>query len=85
MQAVGVAAIFTFVMAASLAAFAAIKATVGLRVSDEHELAGLDITSHGMYGYPEAFIPQEEYPSGDHAPAVAGTPVAIPSNAASKA
>ena len=78
-QAVGVAATFSFVLVASLAAFAAIRATVGLRVSEDDELAGLDITSHGMYGYPEAFIPQEEYPSGDHTPAVAGTPVAMPS------
>jgi hypothetical protein len=34
-----------------------------------------------MYGYPEAFIPQEEYPSNDHTPSVAGTPVAVPSKA----
>jgi Amt family ammonium transporter len=78
-QAVGVAAIFAFVLITSLAAFAAIKATVGLRVSEADEMAGLDIASHGMYGYPEAFIPQEEYPSGDYLPAVAGTPVAMPS------
>ena len=66
----------------SLATFGVIKATFGLRVSEEDEDAGLDITSHGMYGYPEAFIPQEEYPTGDHVPAVAGTPVAIPSKPA---
>jgi Amt family ammonium transporter len=78
-QAVGVAAIFAFVLVASLITFGLIKATVGLRVSEEEELAGLDIASHGMYGYPEAFIPQEEYPSGDYIPAVAGTPVAMPS------
>ena len=41
-----------------------IKATIGLRVSDEEEDAGLDISSHGMYGYPEQFIPQPEYSTG---------------------
>ncbi len=42
----------------------AIKSTIGLRVSDEEEEAGLDISSHGMYGYPEQFIPQPEYSTG---------------------
>ena len=27
---------------------------------DEDEDAGLDITEHGMYGYPEQFIPAAE-------------------------
>ena len=38
----------------------AIKATVGLRVEDDVEEAGLDIVEHGMYGYPEQFIPAPE-------------------------
>jgi Amt family ammonium transporter len=59
-QAVGVAVAFVFVFGMSYLTFAAIKATVGLRVSDEEEDAGLDIVEHGMYGYPEAFIPQSE-------------------------
>ena len=60
-QAVGVAATFVLVFAISYATFAAIKATIGLRVSPEDEEAGLDIAEHGMYGYPEQFIPAEEY------------------------
>ena len=76
-QAVGVAATFLLVFVLSYATFAAIKATIGLRVSEEEELAGLDIASHGMYGYPEQFIPQEEFPSaGAYEPTVAGTPIA---------
>jgi Amt family ammonium transporter len=75
-QAVGVAATFAVVLGLSLAAFALIKATIGLRVSEEDEEVGLDISSHGMYGYPEAFIPQPEYPTTGHVPHVAGTPVA---------
>jgi ammonium transporter, Amt family len=62
----GLAVVFTFavVITISLATFAIIKATIGLRVSDEEEEAGLDISSHGMYGYPEQFIPQPEYSTG---------------------
>jgi Amt family ammonium transporter len=62
----GLAVLFTFlvVFAISIATFAAIKATIGLRVPAEEEDAGLDISSHGMYGYPEQFIPQPEYSTG---------------------
>jgi ammonium transporter, Amt family len=31
--------------------FAAIKATVGLRVSAEEEIEGLDVLEHGLQGY----------------------------------
>jgi ammonium transporter, Amt family len=60
------AVLFTFVVvfAISIATFFAIKKTIGLRVPAEEEDAGLDISSHGMYGYPEAFIPQPEYSTG---------------------
>ena len=77
-QAVGVAATFVVVLGLSLVAFYAIKQTIGLRVSEDEELAGLDISSHGMYGYPEQFIPPEEYPGTPSEPHVAGTPVASP-------
>jgi ammonium transporter, Amt family len=60
-QAVGVLVAFTFVFAMSYATFAVIKATIGLRVSEEDEEAGLDIVEHGMYGYPEQFIPQSDF------------------------
>ena len=32
--------------------------------SAEDEEAGLDIVEHGMYGYPEQFIPQSELRRG---------------------
>ncbi len=60
-QAVGVVVAFTFVFGMSYATFAVIKATIGLRVSEEDEEAGLDIVEHGMYGYPEQFIPQSDF------------------------
>ncbi len=52
----GVAATVGFTFTLSLLAFLAIKYTVGLRVSEEDELRGLDISEHGMFGYPERFI-----------------------------
>jgi Amt family ammonium transporter len=76
-QAVGVLVAFGFVFIMSYATFAAIKATIGLRVSDEQEDAGLDIVEHGMYGYPEQFIPLPEIGAASTGPAAAGaaTPV----------
>jgi ammonium transporter, Amt family len=59
-QALGVVTVFAFVFVLSYVAFYAIKKTVGLRVSAEEEEAGLDISEHGMYGYPEQFIPAPE-------------------------
>jgi Amt family ammonium transporter len=55
-----VAAAFAFVFSASFVVFWVIKKTYGLRVSEAQEDAGLDITEHGMYGYPEQFIPAPE-------------------------
>jgi Amt family ammonium transporter len=59
-QVVGFTIAFSFVFVMSYATFYAIKRTYGLRVSEEEEDAGLDISEHGMYGYPEQFIPPAE-------------------------
>jgi ammonium transporter, Amt family len=59
-QAAAVAITFAVVFGLSYGTFAIIKATVGLRVDADMEDAGLDITEHGMYGYPESFIPEPE-------------------------
>ncbi len=59
-QAVGVGAAFLMVFILSYATFWVLKKTIGIRVSAEHEDAGLDISEHGMYGYPEQFIPASE-------------------------
>jgi Amt family ammonium transporter len=77
----GLAVLFTFVVvfAISFATFGLIRSTIGLRVSDEEEEAGLDISSHGMYGYPEQFIPQPEYSTG--LPATMGAGAAMPAAA----
>jgi ammonium transporter, Amt family len=71
-QALGVLVAFTFVFVLSYATFFVIKKTIGLRVSEEQEDAGLDIVEHGMYGYPEQFIPAPEYGAASFGPAVPG-------------
>ena len=59
-QIVAIVVAFTFVFIASFITFWVIKKTYGLRVTPEEENAGLDISEHGMYGYPEQFIPAPE-------------------------
>jgi Amt family ammonium transporter len=59
-QALGVVVVFSFVFVLSYGTFFAIKQTYGLRVTEDEEEAGLDIVEHGMYGYPEQFIPAPE-------------------------
>jgi ammonium transporter, Amt family len=73
-QALGIAVAFASVFAVSYAVFSAIKRTVGLRVTAAEEDAGLDISEHGMYGYPEQFIPQPEYPGAVSGPLPVGQP-----------
>ena len=68
-QAIGVVIAFSFVFTMSYVTFWVIKKTIGLRVTDEQEQAGLDIVEHGMYGYPEQFIPAPEIGAGSTGPA----------------
>jgi ammonium transporter, Amt family len=60
-QALGVAAAFATVFLISFAIFFAIKAVYGLRVAPDEERYGLDIVEHGMWGYPEQFMPVPGY------------------------
>ncbi|MCI0480396.1 MAG: ammonium transporter, partial [Candidatus Dadabacteria bacterium] len=52
-QLIGVAAYGVFTVICSLVIFLVIKMTMGLRVSAEEEMAGLDIGEHGMTAYPD--------------------------------
>ena len=81
-QALGIVVVFALVLSLSWLTFKAIALTVGLRTSEEEEIAGLDISEHGMYGYPEQFISDAELygpavPASiklnGHAPAPAGS------------
>src|SRR3954469_4764274 len=79
-QALGIAVAFGCVFVVSYSIFFLIKKTIGLRVSAEEEDAGLDISEHGMYGYPEQFIPRPEYSTGlqlGGAPPPAAAPAAV--------
>jgi ammonium transporter, Amt family len=85
-QALGVGVAFAFAFSSSYAVFWAIKKTMGMRVSAEQEEAGLDIVEHGMYGYPEQFIPVPERSAGALEEAPVGAPViGAPSPAPSQA
>jgi len=81
-QVVGLTIAFLFVFTMSYVTFFIIKKTYGLRVSEEEEDAGLDISEHGMYGYPEQFIPAPELvgsrTSADAAAAAAKLPTTRP-------
>ena len=50
-QLIGVITVAAFTLTAALLAWAAIKAVLGLRVSREEEVRGLDIGEHGMEAY----------------------------------
>ncbi len=50
-QLTGIISVFAWAFLAALILFSIIKATVGLRVSRDEELTGLDIGEHGMEGY----------------------------------
>lgn len=52
-QLVGALTIFVWVFGVSLLVWGAIKAIFGLRVSDEEEFSGVDISECGMEAYPE--------------------------------
>jgi len=56
-QALGIAAAFVSVFCVSYVVFFVIKALYGLRVHPDEERYGLDIVEHGMWGYPEQFMP----------------------------
>ncbi len=51
-QLIGVGAVGGAVFAVSLVAWAILKAVLGIRVSAEEEITGLDIGEHGMEAYP---------------------------------
>jgi Amt family ammonium transporter len=75
-QCIGFMIAFTFVFSMSFGTFWVIKKTYGLRVTEEEEHAGLDISEHGMYGYPEQFIPEPELVA--YGASVAPAPRAVP-------
>jgi ammonium transporter, Amt family len=79
-QALGVVTAFATVFTVSYLVFFVIKATYGLRVRPEEERYGLDIAEHGMWGYPEQFMPvpgSEYHPPAPPARRPAPRPVPV--------
>ena len=52
-QIMGVVACGAFAFIVSYFVLAVMKATIGIRVTEEQEIIGLDMSEHGSYGYPE--------------------------------
>jgi Amt family ammonium transporter len=56
-QLLGLAAVGAFTFSASFAVLWLMKVTFGIRTDAGAETAGLDVSEHGMWGYPEFYIP----------------------------
>ncbi len=56
-QIIGVAAILAFTAVTITLSFLAIRATVGLRVSEQEEIVGLDVEEHGLVSAYAGFMP----------------------------
>jgi ammonium transporter, Amt family len=70
-QALGILAVGAFTFTASFLALWAMRRIAGIRVEPEVEQAGLDVSEHGMWGYPEFYIPVPGgYGSESHAAAL---------------
>jgi len=74
-QVIGVVAIAAFVAIAAGLLFLVLRATIGLRVSEEEERAGLDVPEHGAPGYgPDVTPPATAVPiaAGSRSPEAVG-------------
>src|SRR5437899_5510766 len=56
-QALGLVAVGAWTFTASFAVLWTLKKLWGIRVEEHVETAGLDVSEHGMWGYPEFYIP----------------------------
>ncbi len=85
-QALGLAAVGALTFTASFLVLLLFKVTVGIRTEPEVEQLGLDVSEHGMWGYPEFYIPvpggygqEAGHPAHDHlVPRGDGAPRAAP-------
>ncbi len=70
-QLLGAVSIIAWVAVTMTVVFAVIKKTIGLRVSREEELAGLDIMEHGLESSYAGFLTQDDAVPGQSVPAAA--------------
>jgi ammonium transporter, Amt family len=80
-QLLGLAAVGAFTFGASFLILWVMKVTVGIRTEPEVESAGLDVSEHGMWGYPEFYIPVPGGYGTEHAQVGGRLPVAAPGTA----
>lgn len=64
-QAIGILCIGGFTVLFCFAVGLALKATLGLRVSEAEEIEGLDLGEHAMLAYPD-FVPNTQNGTADH-------------------
>jgi Amt family ammonium transporter len=77
-QAIGIAAGFVWAFGSSFILFKVLKAILGIRLSEEDELTGCDMSEHGLSAYPEFFFPNvvtASRPSGSGTPPGSAVPV----------
>ena len=80
-QALGLVSVGAFTFTASFLVLLLFKVTFGIRTDPEDEQLGLDVTEHGMWGYPEFYIPVPggygtDVRHGSHAP-IGGNAAAV--------
>ncbi|WP_434751838.1 ammonium transporter [Paenibacillus amylolyticus] len=63
-QLLGLVGAFAFVLVMSFIILGGMKALMGIRVTEEEETMGLDLSEHGTYGYPEQMKHAESKPGG---------------------
>ncbi|GIV20764.1 MAG: ammonium transporter [Armatimonadota bacterium] len=77
-QAIGAGAVFLWCIATGVILFGLLKITIGIRVSPEEELEGLDIGEHGLAAYPDFVLTtpgQFSVMGGSYPSAVSGATV----------
>ncbi len=77
-QALGLIAVGAFTFTTSFVVLWLMKVTVGIRTEPEVEAAGLDVSEHGMWGYPEFYIPVPGGYGTEHGQPVVIAPSAAP-------
>jgi Amt family ammonium transporter len=77
-QALGLVAVGAFTFTASFVVLWLFKVTFGIRTEPEVESAGLDVSEHGMWGYPEFYIPVPGGYGSEHHGHLVRPPASVP-------
>ncbi len=80
-QALGVVSVIAWVTVSATLLFFILDKTIGLRCSEHEELAGLDVTEHGLVSSYADFMPSVPSVLGSYTPAAPSTPGVDPDTA----